>query len=105
MTNAHDPLLDGFVRMIHPASGNIADVGVGAEGLHYASGWVLLTEDNMPPEEEEAGPPAGMSEAAARTAREGTGDDGAGDGGEATPGTTEDKPGGRRHRAGTKTEE
>jgi len=72
MTEAHDPLDPGFVRMIHPATGNIADMAVGATGLFYAAGWVDLTEETMPAAAEEPEPPPPMSEAAARDQREGT---------------------------------
>jgi hypothetical protein len=110
MTEARDPLQPGFVRMIHPATGNIADMGEGATGLYYAAGWVDLTEENMPaaPEPEV---PAPMSEEAARDTREGAVN--AEDPGAVEPGPDDQAPaeeppartGGRRRTAAQPTEE
>lgn len=102
MTTAHEPLQPGFVRMIHPPTGNIADVAVGAEGLHYAAGWTLLTADNMPQDDAPADPPVPMTEDEAATAREG-GEQAKDDGGQEKAG--EQAKAGARRRATANTEE
>jgi hypothetical protein len=66
MTNATDPLEPGWVRIIHPDFGGIADVQPSALATHYASGWVRLVPENTPPQEAPPGEPAPMTEAAVR---------------------------------------
>jgi hypothetical protein len=39
----------GFRKIIHPASGNIAEVPVSSLGQHYAAGWAPLDETAEPP--------------------------------------------------------
>lgn len=58
-----------FVQIIHPDTGNIAEVPELALPHYYRGGWTLLTPDNAPPSEAEAPPPAPMTEAEAAKAR------------------------------------
>jgi uncharacterized protein YciI len=56
------PLEPGFVQIIHPETGGIAEVHRDGLQQYYASGWTLLTADMAPPAEPEPEPPAPMSE-------------------------------------------
>jgi hypothetical protein len=66
MTNATDPLEAGFVRIIHPVTGGIADVQPIALPQHYAGGWVRLTTENAPEADAAPGEPAPMTETQVR---------------------------------------
>jgi hypothetical protein len=53
----------GFARIIHPASGNIAEVPQSSLRQHYAAGWAPL--DESPEPETEPAPPAAVRAPAA----------------------------------------
>jgi hypothetical protein len=40
-----------FTKIIHPPTGNIAEVPVSSLGQHYAAGWAPLDETPEPPPE------------------------------------------------------
>ena len=39
----------GFIKIIHPETGGIAEVAEAGQATWWRSGWVPLTEDNAPP--------------------------------------------------------
>lgn len=56
------PVAEGFVQIIHPETGGIAEVHRDGLAQYYASGWTLLTAETAPPAEPAPEPPAPMSE-------------------------------------------
>lgn len=60
----------GFRKIIHPASGNIAEVPVSSLGQHYAAGWAPLDESQEPPPPPPDPEPVRAS-AAKKTSKEG----------------------------------
>ena len=60
-----------FVNIIHPPTGNIAEVPQSALPVYYRAGWTLLTADNAPPADAEPEAPAPMTAAEAAATRTG----------------------------------
>ncbi len=60
----------GFRKIIHPPTGNVAEVPVSSLGAHYAAGWAPLDESPEPKPPPPAPEPV-RAPAAKKTSKEG----------------------------------
>ena len=51
----------GFMKIIHPETGGVAEVPESSQATWWRSGWVPLTEENTPPADAEPGAPEAMT--------------------------------------------
>ena len=61
---------EGFMKIIHPETGGIAEVSVLSQAQWWRAGWVPLTEENAPPPETEPGAPEAMTAEQVAAAKE-----------------------------------
>lgn len=70
----------GFVTVIHPPTGNVAEVPESSLGQHYLAGWVILTDEEQAARDQPAPEPKPMSRAQAAKAKAAKADTAAGTG-------------------------
>lgn len=62
--------MDEWVQIIHPGTGGIAEVSRLSLPQHYAAGWRLLADDDIPPAEPAAEPEPMTRAQAAKAAKQ-----------------------------------
>jgi hypothetical protein len=65
-----EPAVSEWVQIIHPETGGTGEVHRQSLSQHYAAGWRLLTDDDIPPAEPETEPPTMTRAQAAKAAKQ-----------------------------------